>query len=207
MQYNCLIHTICTFSLCVHPMLESTSFSGTTCEGLAWEWDHLISPGWRPSLSEVSSPWICRLLGRQEPEIGAWNKCWTFSSFPPWPSSHSISVPQAISPTHITYIMQQRQMTHKRVSPSLNLFSEFQSIYQSWHFHLKVSRAPQNKHIPETSSWSSHSRLPLLVCSLSRMAPTLPGCIGRIAGVILDKILSLTTFIVGSFLSLVDSSL
>lgn len=100
-----------------------------------------------------------------------------------------------------------RQMTHKRVSPSLNLFSEFQSIHQSWHFHLKVSRASQNKHIPETSSWSSHSRPPLLVCYLSRMALNLPGCIGRIAGVILDKILFLTTFIVDSFLSLVDSSL
>ena len=141
--------------------------------------DHSISPGWRPSLSPVSSPWIWRLLGKQEPEIGAWNKCWTFSSFPPWPSS--ISVPQAISPTHRSYIMEQRQMTHKGVSPSLNLLSEFQSIHQPWHFHLKVSRASQNKHIPETSSGSCHSKPPLLVCCLSRMALTLPGSIGRIA--------------------------
>lgn len=126
---------ICT---CTCASMSQQNMEIYFAEGLAWEQGHLISPGWGLSLPGVISPWLWSFFGRQEPGMWGWNKCWTFSRCPPWPSSHAISVSRAVSPAHRTYIMELRQMTHKCVSPDLNLSPEFYLPYLTacWIFPL-----------------------------------------------------------------------
>ena len=87
-------------------------------------------------------------------------------------------------------------------SPSCNL----SICLPAWHFPLNVSKASQNMHISQTNSWSSPSKPSLLGFCLSEWHCLYLAAQGRIAGVTLDKILSLTTFIIYSFRSPVDSS-
>lgn len=136
---------ICT---CTCASMSQQNMEIYFAEGLAWEQGHLISPGWGLSLPGVISPWLWSFFGRQEPGMWGWNKCWTFSRCPPWPSSHAISVSRAVSPAHRTYIMELRQMTHKCVSPDLNLSPIW---LPAGYFHLMASKASQNKHSPQTT--------------------------------------------------------
>lgn len=134
---NLLIYNT-KFTWPVHPLIKYTHPQGPMalsetplnlfCESPGAEMVIPDIPRTRICLLVVRSPQIWWFRGSQEPGMRVWNKCWTFSSFPAWLStSHSISFPQAVSPTH-TYIPETRQMTHKFVAPSLNLFLEFQSI-------------------------------------------------------------------------------
>lgn len=127
-------HMTCTFSSPVHPYMRIYVWHDQERRWIyfvkVWrqKWWHLTSPRWVFSLLGVRSPQSWWFLGRQKPGMGVWSKCWNLSSFPAWLSiSHSISSPQAVSPTHLHHWNEADDSQF--VAPGLNLFSEFQSMY------------------------------------------------------------------------------
>lgn len=213
LKYKHLIHTICTFSPHVQiymriDIILRKNIWIYVVEMLAQGWGHSISPGWGLSLPGVSSPWIWSFLGRQEPGMGGWNKCWTLSSFPPWPSSYSLYLsPGYLIHAHNLYHGIEADDSQIRISASTSSPSCNPSIcLPACHFPLNVSKASQNMHISQTNSWSFPSKPFLLGFCLGERHCLYLAARCRIAGVALGKILSLTTLIIYSFPSPVDSS-
>lgn len=191
---------------------ESTSFSGRTFEFTLWKCWHRAEA----TLSPQDEGFLSLELAHLESEVflEGRNQGWGVGinvghcpAFLPGPLLILYLSPGYLIHAHNLYHGIEADDSQIRISASTSSPSCNPSIcLPACHFPLNVSKASQNMHISQTNSWSFPSKPFLLGFCLGERHCLYLAARCRIAGVALGKILSLTTLIIYSFPSPVDSS-